>query len=128
MPYKDPIVAKQKAKERYERSKHLWKNEDGSWKKSSYKLENKRASYHKHKDKTLEKRREKRRLEVANRGTVCPVCLKEVQKLVYDHNHTTGEFRDYICTSCNLALGHAYESVEILEGLIEYVKRHNCRG
>ena len=54
---------------------------------------------------------------------VCPVCLVYNHVLVYDHNHTTGEFRGWICNKCNLALGLVKDSTVILSGLITYVNR-----
>jgi hypothetical protein len=40
-----------------------------------------------------------------------------------DHNHTTGVVRGILCQQCNLALGQAKDSVEILQSLIEYLRR-----
>lgn len=39
-----------------------------------------------------------------------------------DHCHTTGEFRGFICSSCNLLIGHAKNSIEVLENAIQYLK------
>lgn len=49
-----------------------------------------------------------------------------------DHDHsccpspnTCGEcLRGIVCMSCNLALGHSGDSIERLEGLIEYLRRY----
>jgi len=51
----------------------------------------------------------------------CPVCKKK-SKLCYDHCHSSGNFRGYICHSCNLVLGKVNDSVEILESLISYLR------
>lgn len=39
-----------------------------------------------------------------------------------DHNHTTGQVRSILCRNCNTALGHAKESISILEAMIYYIK------
>lgn len=43
--------------------------------------------------------------------------------LAVDHNHKTGEVRKLLCHKCNLALGYAQEDVNILQSLIDYLKR-----
>lgn len=35
----------------------------------------------------------------------CEICGKACN-LCYDHNHATGEFRGWLCSHCNLILGH----------------------
>lgn len=40
-----------------------------------------------------------------------------------DHNHTTEKVRGLLCSSCNLALGHAKEDKEVLKSMIEYLER-----
>lgn len=60
----------------------------------------------------------------------CACCGKDnknagVKGLVVDHNHTTGEIRELLCTQCNTALGHLKEDVEIIQNLINYVRKHN---
>lgn len=36
---------------------------------------------------------------------ICPLCEREVNKPVLDHNHKTGIVRNTICHSCNQMLG-----------------------
>ncbi len=43
-----------------------------------------------------------------------------------DHNHVTGKVRSILCRNCNTAIGHAKESVEILENMINYIKEYNA--
>lgn len=52
----------------------------------------------------------------------CEVCGSS-EKLCVDHDHATGEVRGMLCDLCNKALGHARDDIEILEGLITYLKR-----
>lgn len=56
---------------------------------------------------------------------VCAACGKppEKKRLSVDHNHKTGAIRALLCNDCNLALGHARDSVEVLSGLIAYLRR-----
>ena len=42
-----------------------------------------------------------------------------------DHDHKTGKIRGILCRTCNLALGHAKDSVVVLSGLITYLEEHH---
>ena len=67
----------------------------------------------------------------------CPCCLrteKEIRKnggwpdrtiWVLDHNHTTKEFRGWICDNCNVAIGRFADSVSSLKKAINYLKDEN---
>ena len=67
----------------------------------------------------------------------CPCCLrteKEIRKnggwpdrtiWVLDHNHTTKEFRGWICDNCNVAIGRFADSVSSLKKAINYLKDGN---
>ena len=44
-------------------------------------------------------------------------------RLLVDHCHTTGQFRGWLCNSCNCALGFAKDSTERLEQLIAYLRK-----
>ena len=59
----------------------------------------------------------------------CEVCDRpevELKRgLFYDHNHQTDKFRGWICSDCNLALGFAKDSVEIMKKLIKYVNKND---
>ena len=59
---------------------------------------------------------------------VCPVCEKRTivgitANIVIDHNHDTGKGRDWICDSCNTGIGRFKDDIEILEKVIDYLKR-----
>ena len=41
-----------------------------------------------------------------------------------DHCHETGKVRGVLCWSCNIALGHVKDNVEVLSKMIEYVQQH----
>lgn len=40
-----------------------------------------------------------------------------------DHDHETGAFRGFLCSKCNLALGHFLDSVELLDKAKDYLNR-----
>jgi hypothetical protein len=50
----------------------------------------------------------------------CEVC-GAIGQICFDHNHKTGAFRGWICTRCNLILGMAKDSSELLTKLSEYL-------
>jgi hypothetical protein len=60
----------------------------------------------------------------------CKICGKDelqtkYNKLVVDHNHATGEVRALLCTQCNIALGMAQESIDILLSMISYLGEYH---
>lgn len=54
----------------------------------------------------------------------CKLCKLEFgdQTPYLDHDHLTGEFRGLLHSSCNILIGHAYESPILLELAAEYLK------
>lgn len=52
----------------------------------------------------------------------CEVCGVK-GKICYDHNHATGEFRGWLCSDCNKALGFVHDNPQILEKLADYIKK-----
>ena len=44
------------------------------------------------------------------------------KKLCLDHNHKTGEFRGWICDSCNVALSRAGDTTEGVKKLLLYLE------
>jgi hypothetical protein len=40
-----------------------------------------------------------------------------------DHNHQTGKVRGILCGGCNLILGHAKDSIEVLQRAIFYLQK-----
>jgi recombination endonuclease VII len=58
----------------------------------------------------------------------CEICdVHESQAphgtLTVDHEHTTGEFRGWICLNCNVILGHAEDNIKLLKLAIRYLRR-----
>ena len=72
---------------------------------------------------------------IANQNFACPICQVEISEtlgykgkrlVVVDHNHDTGEVRGILCWSCNLMLGHARESTDILYKAIVYLSERGA--
>jgi hypothetical protein len=63
----------------------------------------------------------------------CAICFGEEttksnkdrksKKMSIDHCHVTHKTRGILCYHCNMILGHAKDSIEILESAIAYIKR-----
>lgn len=58
----------------------------------------------------------------------CVICGRHQSEfkraLAVDHNHTTGKPRGLLCQNCNLMIGYALDSTEVLEKAVEYLKEH----
>ena len=57
---------------------------------------------------------------------VCDCCgrpNKNGRKLAWDHDHATGDFRGWLCHSCNVTLGQVADNVEHLAKLIAYLSK-----
>lgn len=59
------------------------------------------------------------------KSSVCEICGNGNSRIVFDHEHKTGQFRGWICSHCNTGLGYARDSVEVLERMVQYLKRAN---
>ena len=76
---------------------------------------------------------EKRRMDkiAPPKGSIftCPICEKRsivgvTANLVRDHNHDTGEGREWICDSCNTGLGRFKDNPKFLQKVIEYLQKY----
>jgi hypothetical protein len=61
----------------------------------------------------------------------CFICKKHEsiikgRGLVVDHDHTTGEVRKLLCTSCNTALGLLKEDTSTLVSMIQYISSYKA--
>jgi hypothetical protein len=72
---------------------------------------------------------------LANHNFACGICKVEIsyalgykgkRSVVVDHNHETGDVRGILCSKCNLVLGHARESTEILYQAIVYLSERGA--
>lgn len=50
----------------------------------------------------------------------CEIC-GVLGNVHWDHNHQTGEFRGWLCSHCNTALGLARDSQDILLAMVDYL-------
>ncbi len=58
--------------------------------------------------------------ELKQSVTQCVICGVE-EKLVVDHDHTTGEIRGLLCNHCNRGLGHFRDDPMLLEFAAQYL-------
>ena len=61
---------------------------------------------------------------------ICPICKKSsipyvTANLVIDHDHDTGNAREWICDSCNTGLGRFKDNVELMQEAIKYLKKYS---
>lgn len=54
--------------------------------------------------------------------TECEIC-GGTNRLGIDHCHDTNIVRGILCNSCNLSLGWANDNIEVLEKMIDYLRR-----
>lgn len=58
--------------------------------------------------------------------TICGVHQSDVKSaLAVDHDHTTGDVRDLLCSACNGGIGNLQDSVELCLKAAEYLRRHS---
>ncbi len=65
---------------------------------------------------------------------VCAICKEpetfidrkseKVRELCIDHNHSTGQIRELLCTRCNKGIGQFRDSIETLQNCVDYLKKH----
>ena len=60
------------------------------------------------------------------RADQCELCLEMVMT-VFDHCHTNGHFRGWICDRCNKTLGLVYDDIDLLNAMINYLEKDNGR-
>ena len=51
----------------------------------------------------------------------CDVCKKTGRIICFDHCHKSQKFRGWICSQCNVTLGYAGDSPELLRKLADYL-------
>jgi uncharacterized Zn finger protein (UPF0148 family) len=61
---------------------------------------------------------------------VCAICGKPEKSsskgvLSIDHDHVTGKVRGLLCDTCNSGLGHFYDSIDLLQGAMLYLKTYS---
>ena len=69
---------------------------------------------------------------LAKQDYKCAICGKNETEDVYgrvlciDHNHENGKIRGVLCHSCNRGLGMFHDNIDILNGAIKYLEKHNA--
>lgn len=67
------------------------------------------------------------RMATRPRPEVCENCGTVGKRgVVFDHDHTTGKFRGWLCDNCNRALGLLNDDMERILGLALYLETHRC--
>lgn len=64
------------------------------------------------------------------RPDVCDVCSKpnQIKKPIYwDHCHSTGKFRGWLCHRCNTILGKVDDSPEMLRKMADYLEQTDSK-
>lgn len=77
--------------------------------------------------------RKDHKIVLMDRVKNCPICNRafstmEVKQIHLDHDHSTGDIRSILCSSCNQGLGNFKDDIEMLEAAIEYLKYWNWDG
>lgn len=60
----------------------------------------------------------------------CAICGRPEKDCMYsrlyvDHEHTTGSIRGLLCNSCNSGIGYFFDSPELLQSAISYLKERS---
>tara|TARA_R100000781_G_C4057622_1_gene119906 strand:- start:307 stop:822 length:516 start_codon:yes stop_codon:yes gene_type:complete len=96
---------------------------------------------------TLESYVRRKKVKLPDKDYCCPICLKNEQQLSnnkivvdintyeitdhkhkrktpwrFDHDHKTGEFRGWLCNSCNISLGMLGDSLESAKRIVKYLE------
>lgn len=62
------------------------------------------------------------------RPAVCDICGEFNRQICFDHCHSTGLFRGWLCDRCNKTLGIVKDSPELLRSLADYLEKNNGLG
>lgn len=60
-------------------------------------------------------------LKQNNRCAICSTPIAAGRHCHVDHDHSTGKVRGVLCGHCNLMLGHAKDSTDVLLKAVEYL-------
>lgn len=64
----------------------------------------------------------------ANACAICRAHSSSTNRLVIDHDHTTGAVRGLLCQPCNVGLGFLRDSAKLCERAAAYIRRPNARN
>ena len=54
---------------------------------------------------------------------LCQCCQNKVKTFYFDHSHTTGLFRGWLCRSCNVGIGFLGDEIAGLEKALTYLRK-----
>jgi hypothetical protein len=57
------------------------------------------------------------------RPTACEACGNTQRRIEFDHCHRGGDFRGWLCSNCNRALGQVGDDITVLRALIAYLQQ-----
>lgn len=66
--------------------------------------------------------------EKANGNCQCCGSNNDGKTLFLDHDHTTGEIRNFLCLACNTTLGHVKENINTLNNMKNYLIKYNAES
>ncbi len=59
---------------------------------------------------------------ISEQGGKCAICQTPLKNGQVDHEHSTGAVRGILCRACNLGLGHAQDSPDVIERGVSYLQ------
>lgn len=69
---------------------------------------------------------------IMTQGNCCAICGDQFREKktkhkhpCVDHDHKTGKLRGILCSSCNLLIGYANDSEDVLEKAIKYLRKYS---
>lgn len=127
MAYKNPADAKQYHHDWYEKNKAREKAKRQTWKHTHQEMRRAREI---ERDYHISAQEYDARLAAQN--GLCALCRRPFDatrsgKPVLDHNHLTGELRDFLHAACNLGLGNFQDDAVRCRLAAEYLEKHNAR-
>lgn len=145
MPHKDPEARRKYAREYHKKNKAKKNAASMKWYRENFdkiQEQNRRRYiknidyYKEYRERTKEHRKEydKMRwrknkaleygvdLSILPEVLVCEICGADEGRMAFDHNHETNAFRGILCSHCNVALGMAKDSPELLQKMINYLQ------
>jgi len=66
-------------------------------------------------------------------GGTCAICgcrislgiAQPTERAVLDHDHDSGQIRDFLCNRCNPLIGMSQERIDVLLRAAEYLRKHS---
>jgi hypothetical protein len=66
------------------------------------------------------------RLMGRKKPSICDICGEPSKQICFDHCHTNGHARGWICGRCNLVLGEIADNADLLRKMIAYLTQHSA--